>query len=308
MKTFIITTLLIVAILAPFLSSAQDSPPVISQPITVLKYPTLPDDAELDAEIAAEPSKYGTFRLEKTEECRKTIFFDRSNPEKKTIDLFKLDTCGVQAGTVGELSAVELPFITPSGEEFHIFQAIYAGSGGVSSAYNAVVIDKEKTWVSPEMFIEFVYDPKKDDYIGIEQAHITQQQGKTILSLIVLPTTRASGETFMISMSTLERKTTEALPRWAKSTRTFKIVGAFQAETSNAEGLKPIMSGQEISMEPSINPPTDPVEYSIESIGTCSLPIPSDDLYGTVPAEMTLLETVWSDGQTEYSCLYLKGL
>lgn len=309
MQSFIFITALILALALPSLAAAQGDLSSIPQPITVLKRPTIPANAELDVLIAAEPSQYGQFRLEKTEECDKNVFFDRAITQKQEHKLLQMETCSEYTSTISKIGDVDFPFITPSGEEFHLFQVqVNAGNGtdAVWTIYQVVVLDKNKAWVSEQMTIVPVYLPQLERSVELDVAYISQQQGKTVLSLVVPPTTKSAGENFLISMGSFEKKLTDPLPRWVKSTRTLKMVGTFQEETDTARGNLPCISGKETSMDADVPSPTDQKEYCIHKMGTCTPP--PDENYEGVPAEMTLLETVWSDGDREYSCLYIKGL
>jgi hypothetical protein len=311
MKSLLLFAFIILASHIPAVSFAQGEPQPIPQAITVLKRPQLPGNAQaqttIDEIVAAEPSKYGKFRLEKTEECEKLVFFDRITPDEQTHALFKLDTCSTYQNTIDELGAVNLPFITPNGEEFHLFLYVYAGSGNVSLIFPVVTINKENIWNSDQIYVHEIYNPQTQQHTSIEEAYIIQKNERTILSLIAPPTTKSNGETFNVSMGSLETKPIDPLPRWAKSTRTFKIVGTFEAETGNDKGGGPCIAGKETSMDADIKAPTGDQEYCIQHMSTCEFP-ESPDGYGSVPAEMTLLETLWSDSTREYTCLYLKGL
>jgi hypothetical protein len=305
MKSLFLFAFIILASHIPAVSFAQGEPQATPQAITVLKRPQIPGNT-IEEIVNAEPSKYGKFRLKNTKEDDNILIFDRTDHQKKESWSIEIDLNADWESSISEIGSVEFPFMTPTGEEFHLFQVVWMGSGATPSTYYVIVIDKDRAWAA-DIYISITFDPKTKREIAIEDAYISQQKEKTVLSLIVPPTTVSEGQTFLISMGSIETKRTPPLPRWAKSTRTFKMVGTFEAETDNARANLPCIAGKETSMDADIKAPTGDQEYCIQHMSTCEFP-ESPDGYGSVPAEMTLLETLWSDSTREYTCLYLKGL
>jgi hypothetical protein len=202
----------------------------------------------------------------------------------ETTPLFTEDDCTgafdapkvSEVGPTEQIGSVAFPFLSPGGDEFHVFEilAVRGGNALPGSEYWVVVVRKDKVWASSLGYL--IRD--------LTQAKILAESLETPATLVLEepPTTTAAGEQYTVNFGHISKLELPIIPSTVTSKHTRRVHGGLVLQARGA-----VLAPDDIHLLVDIN-----------DEGTCQLtPFYGSDVW------LTIEETTWSDGRTAWKCL-----
>lgn len=236
--------------------------------------------------VADEPSAYGKFVLTVQGKDADSCHVSLRLSSGREVSLFVAPGCSGDVpgmdliGADAKIGSVRLPFVAPTGDEFHVFDIASARGGNASDAvdYWVTVVRSTEAWST-----------------SIEAAMLavaSRSDGAPATLVLEEPaSTTDAGQRYTVSFRSATRTLLPKLPSTIRSRETRNLFGDLSGGF-HASDWRPAVAGEG-------------KVTAIDDKGRCALPEVGQQ-YGDVAMQVEV--TTWSDGRTRVKCLSVERL